>query len=99
MTNATISSTSDKATVTKILAMRADARKRLGMGACDKCPTCTRPVGQGYSRHNGQEIVEGCVDACHVPHETGVASNRSQWLNRQAARAIRRAELQSLLAL
>ena len=76
--NNAITSASDKATVSKILAIRASVGNK-----CETCPTCTRPATDGFHL---------CVDACHVPHVL-IASNRGEWLNRQQARAIRRAEL------
>ena len=74
-----ISRKRDMAVVTKTLAIRAGAGNM-----CVVCPTCTRPASAGYRK---------CVDACHVPHETLVANNRSAWLSRPEAREIRMAEL------
>lgn len=74
--NKTISSTSDRATVTKILAIRAKAGND-----GTKCPTCTRPAGSGFRT---------CVDACHVAQETLAIGSRATWLTRPAARQIRR---------
>jgi hypothetical protein len=60
------------------------------------CPTCTRPAGAPYRRHDARGIVvEGCVDAHHTAWLVR-PSESARWHDREAARGIRAAHLASI---
>lgn len=62
----------------------------------EKCPICGHGVWDVYRRVVGGKIVEGCVDAFHLP-AAQTPSNYTSWFNRKCAQQLRRNELKSML--
>lgn len=89
-TTTQISSKSDATTSTKIQKIRLAAG-----GDPDCCPTCCRPVSDPSRQHDKVtgETIYGCVDAAHSGR---IPSWMADWHDRQAARQIRRRELDAI---
>ena len=89
-TPAPISSKSDAVTSAKIQAIRLRAG-----GDSDRCPTCCRHASDPSRQRNETtgETLYGCVDATHSGR---IPSWMADWHDRQAARQIRRRELEAL---
>lgn len=81
----------DTTRIAKTLEIRATARKvSVDEMLQGPCPICARGAHDGHFRADARgHAIEGCVDAHHAQAYRGLASERSHFYFRAAARGIR----------